>query len=242
MSHELRTPLNAIVGYVDLLESGVTGAVTAEQAKHLGRIRGSAAHLTRTVSDILTLTRLDAGTGIGPMERVDVRGVLDEVAGILEPLARVKKLAFEVRCEASLSVSADPHRLRQILINLGGNAIKFTVSGGIAVRATGEGDLVRIAVTDTGIGIAAADLERIFDEFWQVEGALTRTFDGAGLGLAVSRRLARQLKGDITVVSAPGEGSTFLLTLPRIHASSSIFGVEKEPVAETELPNSPNPA
>jgi signal transduction histidine kinase len=236
MSHELRTPLNAIVGYADLLESGVTGPLSAEQGAHVGRIRASAAHLIRTVSDILSLSRLDAGVTAIAAEPVAVRSLLVEVTAILAPLAQSKKLSLASRCDEEITALADTHRVRQILINLGGNAIKFTAAGSVTITATRRDAVIDIAVADTGIGISPQDQERVFDEFWQVERELTRRFDGAGLGLAVSRRLARRLGGDVTVQSELGRGSVFTLTLPTLSSGLETAGMAPP---EPELPKSP---
>jgi signal transduction histidine kinase len=214
MSHELRTPLNAIVGYVSLVLDGLSGPVTREQALQLNRIRDSARHLTGVVSDVLALTRIEAGRESLVIVPVDLRRLLDEVRGMLEPLARAKGLDFVCECAAPISLESDPHRLKQILINLGGNAVKFTSQGGVRIASRAADTSVMIDVSDTGIGIAAEHLESVFDEFWQAQGALTRSHGGVGLGLSVSRRLARVLSGDISVKSEVGAGSTFTLTLP----------------------------
>jgi len=239
MSHELRTPLNAIIGYVDLMESGISGPVSDAQRSHLTRIRSSASHLIRTVSDILSLTRLDAGSAITALEPVSLRQVLDEVVGILEPLARAKGLALTAHCPDGLVAVGDSHRLRQILINLGGNGVKFTSSGSVAIEAEARGNVIAVTVTDTGIGISPADQERIFDEFWQVEGDLTRRFDGAGLGLAVSRRLARQLGGDVTVTSELGGGSTFTVTVVSASLQAASGSVAAAPAMSPASPSFP---
>lgn len=220
MSHELRTPLNAIVGYTGLLSDGISGPLTSLQQRDLSRIADSARHLTNVVNDILALARLESVKDEVQRAEVAVPLLLEEVGGILEPLARAKGIGFTCECDAPISVHSDPHQLKQILINLGGNAVKFTSTGRVAIRARAEAGRLVVSVADTGIGIAPEHLDRIFEEFWQVEQPLTRNIGGAGLGLAVSRRLARKLGGDITVESAPGEGSTFSLTIPgaTVHA------------------------
>jgi signal transduction histidine kinase len=220
MSHELRTPLNAIVGYTGILREEIEGPLNANQERHLRRIGESAEHLVRLVNDILMLTRVESGRVDTKIELVVIHKLLDDVGGIIEPLARAKGLEFRCHADASLTVMSDAHLLRQILINLGGNAVKFTHSGVVSFSAVCAGDMVRIDVRDTGIGIAPGDFEKIFDEFWQVEPALTRNTGGAGLGLAVSRHLARQLGGQIRLESAVGQGSTFSLSIPG-HAAAS---------------------
>ena len=214
MSHELRTPLNAIVGYVSLMSDGVAGTITPTQEQNLKRIRDNARHLTKVVDEVLTLARVEAGKDEVAHEPVDVHTLLSDVSGMIAPLASARGLAFDCSCDESIVIHSDAHKLRQILVNLGGNAVKFTRAGSVTIRATRDGDLVAIAVADTGIGIAPEHLERVFDEFWQVERPHTRSQGGTGLGLAVARKLARLLGGDIAVTSSVGSGSTFRLTLP----------------------------
>ena len=214
MSHELRTPLNAIVGYASLVLDGLSGPLTKEQAQQLNRIRDSARHLTGVVSDVLALTRIEAGRESLAIVPVDLPRLLDDVRGMLEPMARSKGLDFACECAEPISLESDPHRLKQILINLGGNALKFTTTGGVRIASSVADGSVAIDVSDTGIGIAPEHLERVFDEFWQAQGALTRSHGGVGLGLSVSRRLARVLGGDISVTSELGKGSTFTVRLP----------------------------
>ena len=219
MSHELRTPLNAIVGYTGLLSDGLSGPLTPLQERDLGRIGASARHLTNVVNDILALARLDSGKDDVRRETVSLSMLLNEVCGILEPLARARNIEFNCEAVAPISVHSDPHHLTQILINLGGNAVKFTQHGEVRITPRVDDGRLIVSIADTGVGIAPEHLDRIFEEFWQVEQPLTRYNGGAGLGLAVSRRLARRLGGDITVESSLGRGSTFTLTIPgaRVH-------------------------
>jgi signal transduction histidine kinase len=215
MSHELRTPLTAILGYEELLADGVSGPTTEVQRKHLSRIKLGAQHLLTLIDGILTLARLDAGSEALFRDQVSVDRLLDETATLISPLATAKRIEFEVRRpEPSLAVHTDHTKVRQILVNLLGNAVKFTDQGEVVLEAHVEGDFVIFTVRDTGIGISAEYQERIFDSFWQVRQTTTRTVGGSGLGLSVSRRLARLLGGDITVESSEGVGSTFTLRLP----------------------------
>ncbi len=214
MSHELRTPLNAIMGYVGLLQDGVSGPLNATQERNLKRIGDSATHLTSVVDDILTLARLESGKEFANPEIVYLPKLLDEVTGIIEPLAKAKGLTFHCDCDAKLTVISDAHMLKQILINLGGNAVKFTAQGDVKIAIHQQGDRIVMSVTDTGIGIAPENHDRIFEEFWQVEQSLTRSAGGAGLGLSVSRHLAQRLGGELTMTSEPGKGSTFSLSIP----------------------------
>lgn len=215
MSHELRTPLSAIIGYEELLFDGITGPVNEGQRTQLARIKASATHLLMLIDEVLTLSRVEAGREVSHPERVLVEAALQEAAMIAEPLALEKKL--EVRVESvpkGLEVWADPTKLRQILLNLLTNAIKFTDVGAVTLASRNGDDCVEIMVRDTGIGIAPAYHDRIFDTFWQVEQKSTRKVGGTGLGLSVSRRLARLMHGDLTVDSALGRGSTFTIRLP----------------------------
>jgi PAS domain S-box-containing protein len=216
MSHELRTPLNAIIGYQNLLADGVTGPISDAQRRQLDRIGASAHHLLMLIDEVLTLSRVEAGKEVAHVERVDIARVLDEAGSIIEPLAKQKSLEFRViEPESPIVVESDPGKLRQAVLNLLSNAVKFTGRGSVTLRAFDTGDAVAFEVRDTGIGIAAEHLERIFEPFWQVEASTTRTAPGTGLGLAVTRRLAHLLGGEVSVQSAVGEGSTFTIRVPR---------------------------
>ncbi|HET9986712.1 MAG TPA: GAF domain-containing sensor histidine kinase, partial [Longimicrobiales bacterium] len=217
MSHELRTPLNAIGGYAELLEIGVHGPLTAGQAHALSRIQASQRHLLGLINDVLNYTRLEAGAVQYEIEPTPVAGTILACEALTAPQMRAKDLTFHVDyAEPSLVVLADADKLRQILLNLLSNAIKFTDPGGaITVRAAARGDTVAIEVSDIGRGIPASRLESIFEPFVQVDASLTRTSQGVGLGLAISRDLARGMGGDLTAESVEGVGSTFTLTLPR---------------------------
>lgn len=215
MSHELRTPLSAIIGYEELLFDGITGPVNEGQRTQLARIKASATHLLSLIDEVLTLSRVEAGREVAHPERVPVFAALHEASIIAEPLALDKKLALRVLpVPADLEVWADPTKLRQILLNLLTNAIKFTDAGAVELESRRRHDCVELMVRDTGIGIAPANHDRIFDTFWQVEQKSTRKVGGAGLGLSVSRRLAHLMGGDLTVQSELGEGSTFTIRLP----------------------------
>ncbi|MEP7065885.1 MAG: ATP-binding protein [Gemmatimonadota bacterium] len=215
MSHELRTPLSAIIGYEELLFDGITGPVNEGQRTQLARIKASATHLLSLIDEVLTLSRVEAGREVSHPERVTVSEALREASMIAEPLALDKRLAIEVeRVSRELEVWADPTKLRQILLNLITNAIKFTDAGAVTLGSRRLDGCVEIMVRDTGIGVAPQDQDRIFDTFWQVEQKSTRKVGGTGLGLSVSRRLARLMNGDLSVHSKLGEGSTFTIRLP----------------------------
>ncbi|MEO6211505.1 MAG: ATP-binding protein [Gemmatimonadaceae bacterium] len=215
MSHELRTPLSAIIGYEELLFDGITGPVNEGQRTQLGRIKASATHLLSLIDEVLTLSRVEAGREVTHPERIAVFAALHEASALALPLAAEKGLILEVvRAPNDVVVWADATKLRQILLNLLTNAIKFTDSGRVALEGRSYGDHVEIIVRDSGIGIAPWDHDRIFDSFWQVEQKSTRKVGGTGLGLSVSRRLARLMHGELSVASKLGAGSTFTLRLP----------------------------
>ena len=243
VSHELRTPLNAIVGFVDLLRDGVYGDLSPRQAPPVERIAASATHLRHLVDQVLDIAKIAAGRLEVHAETIVLRPFVLNVASELEPLISERGLNLSIAVGASLPrVRTDPTHLRQILVNLIGNAVKYTTTGGIAVRARLVGVMegaagrrpspedptllnrspdrrriwIALQVIDTGIGIAPTDLERIFDEFEQVNaGPRGDSMErGTGLGLAISRRLARLLGGDISVESQPGKGSTFTIWIP----------------------------
>lgn len=229
VSHELRTPLNAIVGFVDLLREGVYGELAPKQVKPVERIEASANHLRHLVDQILDLAKMAAGRLEVHRESLDMRAFLLDVVSEVESLAREKGLALTVDLESPSSrVRSDPLHLRQILMNLLGNAIKYTREGGVIVRCYTAADSsfdvsggdsnkwVVIEIEDSGVGIRESDHERIFEEFEQV-GAGPRgdsAVRGTGLGLAISRRLTHALGGRIELESKLGAGSTFFLRLP----------------------------
>lgn len=215
MSHELRTPLNAMLGYTDLLLQGIPEAISDKVAEYVRRVSFSARHLLQLIEEILSYSRLEAGRETVTIEPVDLRSVADEVRAIAEPLAGKKSLRLDVSVAGEAEpLLTDPRKVRQILLNLVANAVKFTERGEIGVRATVEGSELVLAVRDTGIGIAEEHLDRIFEPFWQVEQSSTRTAQGTGLGLSVTRRLVALLGGEIAVESRPGEGSTFTVRIP----------------------------
>ena len=218
MSHELRTPLNAIGGYAELIDLGVRGPVTQEQHEDLRRIRRSQQHLLGIINDLLNFSRLDAGQIDYEYADVPLEEVFDSVAQMIAPQAAAKDIQFESRpCGPEVVVRVDRMKTEQILINLLSNAVKFTDAGGqvtLQCGRIGERD-VSVDVADSGTGIAADQLERIFEPFVQVGRSLTSTREGAGLGLAISRELARAMGGEISVTSTLGTGSCFTLKLPR---------------------------
>ncbi len=237
MSHELRTPLNAIGGYADLIELGVYGPLTSEQLDGLRRVKQSSQHLLAMISEILEYTQVDAGRAKLLDATVAVGMTLSRAEALVEPQFREKGLVFSVEpCDASLAVRADPEKLTQVVVNLLINALKFTPPGGRASLSCVAGDrTVAVRVADTGRGIAAEDLEQIFEPFYQADRSLTRAQGGIGLGLAISRDLVRAMGGDIAVASTPGRGATFTVTLPRADHSTCRAPRPQQATSESRL-------
>ncbi|HJU69529.1 MAG TPA: HAMP domain-containing sensor histidine kinase [Gemmatimonadaceae bacterium] len=217
MSHELRTPLNAIGGYVALLELGVRGPVTDEQRIDLERIQRSQRHLLGLINEVLNYARIETGNVHFDIVDVPVEEVLGTAESLVAPQAAARGLHLDRdRCDPDITVSCDRDKLQQVILNLLSNAIKFTPPGGhIMLGCEVRPDTVAIHVKDTGAGIAAEKLDEIFEPFVQVDTRLTRVHDGVGLGLAISRDLARGMGGELSVQSALSRGSTFTLTVPR---------------------------
>jgi PAS domain S-box-containing protein len=218
MSHELRTPLNAIGGYVQLLEMGIHGPVTDAQLEALRKVARSQRHLLRLINEVLNLAKIEAGGVHYDIRRVVLREIVDSVLPMVEPQMSERGLSYEVDVPPDLAVQADRDKAEQVLLNLLGNALKFTPRGG-QVRIEGRRDGpsspgVRLSVEDTGIGIPADRLEQVFEPFVQVSTDQARRAEGTGLGLAISRDLARGMGGDLTARSEVGRGSTFTLELP----------------------------
>ncbi len=218
MSHELRTPLNAIGGYVQLLEMGIHGPVTPAQEEALGKVVRSQRHLLRLINEVLNLARIEAGSVHYDLQRVAVGEMVEAVLPMVEPQLTERGLAIEVDVPDSLAVRADKDKAEQVLLNLLGNAVKFTPRGGrvrVEASVANQGPRrVRLRVEDSGIGIPADRLEQIFEPFVQVTVDPARRSEGSGLGLAISRDLARGMGGDLTATSVVGTGSTFTLELP----------------------------
>ena len=228
MSHEIRTPLNAIVGYAELLQLEVAGAINPEQKKYLDRVKGNSGHLIGLVDDILDLSKVESGRLIVNREAIAAQTSITAAIALIEPQIGSTGVGLEIECHADDSVYVgDEDRVRQILVILLSNALKFTDPGGTITvscattptpdeEATlvGDGPWTFIRVADTGIGISEAEAETVFQPFVQADPGNTRKQGGAGLGLAIGLELARRMGGDLTLRSAPGEGSCFTLWLP----------------------------
>jgi PAS domain S-box-containing protein len=216
MSHELRTPLNAISGYADLLATGIGGELSPQQQQFVSRIHGSQQHLLGIINDILNFSRIEAGQITYEVAPLSLRSVIETVIPFVEPQATSKSLNVTGPTgDDDLVALADRTKVEQILINLLSNSVKFTEEGGhIEIVMERSGDRVLIHVRDDGVGIAADEIPRIFEPFVQVGRSLTSAQQGAGLGLAISRDLARGMEGDLEAQSEPGHGATFTLSLP----------------------------
>jgi len=245
ISHELRTPLNAIIGYSELLIAGTYGGLNEKQQDRLSRVFRSGQNLLDLINDILDLSKIEAGRMQLELITVDIANILQETVISISPQAEVKSLYLRIDTEPNIPhITADPQRIRQVLVNLLGNAVKFTRTGGVTIsagvieieqnRATNgvtdlpplitDGQWIIVSVQDTGIGIRKEDLRIIFDAFRQVNGQANREFEGTGLGLAIADRLTKMHQGHIHVTSAPGQGSRFsvLLPVPGVNATQEV--------------------
>lgn len=221
MSHELRTPLNAVLGFSQLLERRDFGPLNDRQVRYVSNIRTAGQNLLSLVNDLLDFSKVSADRMTFHVEPVNVQELVDEAVGSIRPSADDKHLSLEQSVEPGLTAYADSFRLRQVLLNLLSNGIKFTDSGTVTVRAESAGDKTCIAVTDTGIGIPEDQLPRLFSEFAQLDSGFAREHQGTGLGLALSKRLVFGMGGTIQVESKAGSGTTFTVLIPR-SASPSV--------------------
>ncbi|MDP3086300.1 MAG: ATP-binding protein [Rubrivivax sp.] len=216
MSHELRTPLNSIIGFSGILRQRLTGPLNDEQDKQLGMVQGSARHLLALINDVLDISKIEAGELLVDCAPFDLDASIAKSLGIVAPLAAQKGLALRTAI-APLRGRAvgDVRRVEQVLLNLLGNAIKFTEHGEVALQVTPCPAGVQICVSDTGMGIRPDDLASLFLPFRQLDASPARSHEGTGLGLAICQRLAKLMGGEVAVESVWGRGSSFTLTLPR---------------------------
>jgi signal transduction histidine kinase len=215
MSHELRTPLNAILGYTELMADGAYGEPSEKMLGILKRLEANSRHLLGLINDVLDLSKIEAGQLVLELSDYSIQDIAQTVRSTLEPLAADKKLGFKVEVAPQLpSGHGDGRRLTQVLINLVGNAIKFTDAGEVTIKAAANNGSFHVSVRDTGPGISTADQAKLFQEFQQADNAITRKKGGTGLGLAISKRIIEMHGGRIRVDSIVGQGSTFSFTLP----------------------------
>jgi CheY-like chemotaxis protein len=231
MSHELRTPLNAVLGYSEILQEEATDQGMPEFLPDLQKIHGAGKHLLSLINDILDLSKIEAGKMELYLETFSVPKLIEEVVGTIRPLIAANANTLHVRCDAEIgTMRADVTKVRQSLFNLLSNAAKFTKEGDISLevsRETGEDrEWIWFRVSDTGIGMSAEQMVKLFQAFTQADASTTRKFGGTGLGLALTRRFCQMMGGDVTVNSVPGESSAFTIKVPALVS-------ELEPVATT---------
>jgi signal transduction histidine kinase len=217
MSHELRTPLNAIVGYSELLAEDLADLGDRQMQDDIGRVAAASRHLASIIGDILDYAKLDTGDVVVTPQPVDVAAMLRDLTDLLRPGAAARGLTLHLEAPAAAWAQADPVRLRQVLLNLMGNAVKFTERGGVRVRVrppSGTDNRLVVVVHDTGVGIPRPQQAQLFQPFVQAHVSSARALSGSGLGLVISRRLAEAMGGSLRFRSRPGAGSSFRLSVP----------------------------
>ena len=243
MSHELRTPLNAIIGYSELLTEEAEDSGNRALIPDIEKIRTAGKHLLGLINEVLDLSKVEAGKMELVPEDVDIAELIDGVRGTVEPLVRKKGNTFDVECAASGCMHVDITRLRQVLINLLGNAAKFTEGGRVTLRARrdhrDDGDWLVFEVADKGIGMTPEQQQHVFQPFSQADASTARKYGGTGLGLALSRRFAQMLGGDITLQSSQGVGSTFTVSIPAFRPAAKPSESTERPAVEMEAMDRP---
>lgn len=218
MSHELRTPLNSIIGFSDMLKEGIAGELTEKQGHYATNISTSGNHLLGIINDILDLSKIEAGEMELNLEEISVKDLILGVISTISPLLSQNELTIDSSDIETTLIVADGKKLRQILLNLIGNSIKFTPKeGSIKVSTFQKDQMVNICVQDTGVGIAKEDQEKLFEPFRQLDSALSRKYNGTGLGLSLVKKLTEMHNGTVSVESETGKGSTFTVSLPFRH-------------------------
>lgn len=216
MSHELRTPLNSIIGFTGIILQGIVGPLNEEQKKQLTMVRGSAQHLLALINDVLDISKIESGQLKIVTERFDLRATLKKVVESSRPMIEKKGLSVLYSLSPDIDfIMGDQRRIEQIILNLISNAIKFTEKGTVSVECYLENNQVNLRVIDTGIGIKTEDMNKIFQEFHQIDSGLSRKYEGTGLGLSICKKLVEQMGGKIWVTSTWGSGSTFSFSLPK---------------------------
>ena len=215
MSHELRTPLNAILGYTELILDSIYGDMPEKARAVLDRVQRNGRHLLSLINEVLDLSKIEAGQLVLSLADYSLKSVVETVYTAVEQLAKEKKLAFTMDVAPGLPYGyGDERRLTQVLLNLVGNAIKFTDTGEVGIRVSAANGSFEVAVRDTGPGISTADQAKLFQEFQQADNSITRKKGGTGLGLAISKRIIEMHGGRVWVESVVGQGSTFFFMLP----------------------------
>ena len=228
MSHELRTPLNAIIGFTRIVRRKAEGVLPEKQTENLDKVLTSADHLLNLINTVLDIAKIEAGRMDVLAANFRIAALVDLCANTAQPLLKPTVVLEKEVDEDLIYVYSDQDKIRQIVLNLLSNAAKFTHEGRIVLAARQEGENLRISVSDTGIGISAEALPRVFKEFQQADNTTTRQYGGTGLGLSISRNLAHLLGGDLTVESEPGKGSTFTLVIP-IRYESKLAASRNDP-------------
>jgi signal transduction histidine kinase len=246
MSHELRTPLNSIIGFSGILLKLIPGPLNEEQKKQLGMVQLSGRHLLSLINAIIDLSKIESGELIANNEVFNIHDAIEEVIEIVRPSAEIKNIALNIVSTPDIvEILNDKQRVQQVLLNLVGNAIKFTDKGNVSIDCYVDKGKISIEVSDTGIGIKEEDLNAIFNPFIQIDNKLIRKYEGSGLGLSISQKLMELLNGNIEVRSEVGMGSTFTINLPLIEMTQtdspplvpdSLNGMESNPTVCASLP------